>query len=115
MLKDKVIQRLEEENEASVKQLREEILEKEKELEKKECQLLANTSSYEKKLMLKDYDIKRFEKEQDESLKQLQDKISEKEEEYEKHRLELSKKTSTSNRGVSRNKSDVDEDDETRS
>ena len=92
MLKDKVIQRLEEENEASVKQLREEILEKEKELEKKECQLLANTSSYEKKLMLKDYDIKRFEKEQDESLKQLQDKISEKEEEYEKHRLELSKK-----------------------
>ena len=91
MLKDKVIQRLEEENEASVKQLREEIVEKEKELEKKECQLLANSSSYEKKLMLKDYDIKRFEKEQDKSLKQLQDKISEKEEEYEKHQLELSK------------------------
>ena len=45
MLKDKVIQRLEEEKEASVKQLQEEISEKEKELEKKECQLLANTSS----------------------------------------------------------------------
>ena len=90
MLKDKVIQRLEEEKEASVKQLREKISEKEKELEKKECQLLANTSSYEKKLTLNNDTVKRLKKEHDESLKQLQDKISEKEED-EKHKLELSK------------------------
>ena len=80
MLKDKVIQRLEEENATSVKQLKEEISEKEKELNKKECDLLANTLSYEGKITLKD-----------ETIKQLQEKILEKEEEDEKHKLQSAK------------------------
>ena len=81
MLKDKVIQRLEEENATSVKQLREEIFEKEKELEKKKCELLTRTSSYEDEMILKN-----------ETIKQLREKILENEELHEKNKIEFAKK-----------------------